>query len=68
VESVLLPPRQAPLTRLGAPVLASFVDRFGESDRVSEFDAMAAEAFGSEDLREGIRAFRERRSPKFRGK
>ena len=44
------------------------VDRFGESDRVSEFDAMAAEAFGSEDLREGIRAFRERRSPKFRGK
>jgi enoyl-CoA hydratase/carnithine racemase len=28
---------------------------------------MAAEAFASEDLLEGIRAFRERRDPRFRG-
>jgi enoyl-CoA hydratase/carnithine racemase len=36
--------------------------------RIAEFEAVAAEAFGSEDLQEGIRAFRERRRPDFRGK
>jgi len=30
-------------------------------------DAWRARAFGSEDLREGLRAFRERRPPGFRG-
>jgi enoyl-CoA hydratase len=33
-----------------------------------EFDLLVAEAFSSEDLREGIRAFRERRAPRFRGR
>jgi enoyl-CoA hydratase/carnithine racemase len=43
------------------------VDRFTEGHRAADFDMMAAEAFASEDLMEGIRAFRERRKPRFRG-
>jgi enoyl-CoA hydratase/carnithine racemase len=44
------------------------VDRFTEGHRVADFDMMAAAAFASEDLQEGIRAFRERRKPEFRGR
>jgi len=44
------------------------VDRFTEGHRVADFDMMAAQAFASEDLQEGIRAFRERRKPEFRGR
>ena len=44
------------------------VDRATEGFRVADFDAMAALAFESEDLREGIAAFRERRDPEFRGR
>jgi enoyl-CoA hydratase len=43
------------------------LDRDAEGFRAADFDMMAAEAFASEDLREGIRAFRERRDPGFRG-
>jgi enoyl-CoA hydratase/carnithine racemase len=43
------------------------LDRDTEGFRAADFDMMAAEAFASEDLREGIRAFRERRDPQFRG-
>ena len=51
-----------------AAVLAHLaVDRAAEGERVAEVDAAAAEAFASEDLREGIAAFRERRDPRFRG-
>src|SRR6266542_6332538 len=44
------------------------VDRFTEGHRVADFDMMAAQAFASEDLQEGIRAFRERRKPEFEGR
>ena len=43
------------------------LDRTAEGFRVADFDMMAADALGSEDLREGIRAFRERRDPRFGG-
>ena len=44
------------------------VDRFTEGHRVADFDMMAAQAFASEDLQDGIRAFRERRKPDFEGR
>jgi enoyl-CoA hydratase/carnithine racemase len=44
------------------------VDRFTEGHRVADFDMMAAAAFASEDLEEGIAAFREGRDPDFRGR
>jgi enoyl-CoA hydratase/carnithine racemase len=44
------------------------LDRFTQGHRVADFEMMAAEALASEDLREGIQAFAERRKPRFRGK
>jgi enoyl-CoA hydratase/carnithine racemase len=44
------------------------IDRATEAHRILEFDMMAADALGSEDLREGLRAFRERRPPEFHGR
>lgn len=43
------------------------IDRATDGFRLTDFDMMAAQAFASGDLREGIRAFRERRKPEFRG-
>ena len=43
------------------------VDRSTEGDRVAEYDMMTAAVFESDDLKEGIKAFRERRKPEFRG-
>jgi enoyl-CoA hydratase/carnithine racemase len=44
------------------------LERSTETHRVADFDMMAAEALGSEDLQEGIRAHRERRKPRFEGR
>lgn len=44
------------------------VDRETEGFRLTDFDMMAADALASDDLKEGIRAFKERRRPEFRGK
>jgi enoyl-CoA hydratase/carnithine racemase len=44
------------------------LDREHAGHRVADFDMMAAQALQSDDLREGIRAFRQRRPPEFRGR
>lgn len=44
------------------------IDRETEGYRVADFDMMAADAFSSADLKEGVRAFRERRKPDFEGR
>jgi enoyl-CoA hydratase/carnithine racemase len=43
-------------------------DRSGERTGATDYDLMAADALGSEDLGEGIAAFRERRPPAFGGR
>jgi enoyl-CoA hydratase/carnithine racemase len=53
---------------IGAAMERVSLDRTVEGDRIADFDMMAAAAFASEDLREGIEAFRQRRPPRFRGR
>jgi enoyl-CoA hydratase/carnithine racemase len=43
-------------------------DRVTPGDHAADFEMMVAQALASEDLREGIEAFRERRDPRFGGK
>jgi enoyl-CoA hydratase/carnithine racemase len=42
--------------------------RSADASSAGDFDLMAAEAFASQDLGEGLDALRERRTPRFRGK
>jgi enoyl-CoA hydratase/carnithine racemase len=42
------------------------LNRDGERHRVADFELMSAQALASDDLREGIAAFAERRKPRFR--
>lgn len=44
------------------------LDRFAAGHRVADFDMMAAETMGSDDLKEGLAALRERRRPDFKGR
>lgn len=44
------------------------LDRLTEGHRTADFEMMAAAAFASDDLQEGIAAFRERRKPRFEGR
>ncbi|HYH28225.1 MAG TPA: enoyl-CoA hydratase/isomerase family protein [Actinomycetota bacterium] len=57
--------RGAPLSvrasKRGIGLAAAGLDR-------GEFEMLSAAAFGSDDLKEGLRAFRQRRSPEFQGR
>jgi enoyl-CoA hydratase/carnithine racemase len=52
---------------IGAVLEAVGLNRAGERHSIEDFEMMSAQALASNDLREGIAAFSERRKPRFRG-
>jgi len=51
-----------------AAIRAMSLDRDGDGSGLDTFDRLAEEVYSSEDLAEGIRAFGERRDPRFGGR
>lgn len=58
----------APLTVKAAKAAINAWERGGREDEVTAVSQMVSECFDSEDYREGRRAFREKRTPDFKGR